>query len=91
VFKPGALMAAQMTGLPVIPLAVGSSSGWRLQSWDGFLVPKPFSMVRIGYLPPRFVPREASRAELEAAAEGIGAELDALTARLGGPASRGAA
>ena len=89
-FKPGALMAAQMTGLPVIPLAVGSSSGWRLQSWDGFLVPRPFSTVRIGYLPPRFVPRGASRDELATTAAEIGADLDALTVRLDGPERRGA-
>ena len=91
IFKPGALAAAQMTGLPVIPLAVGSSSGWRLGSWDGFLVPKPLSTVRIGYLPPRFVPRDASRVELERLAGEIGADLDALTARLSAPASEGAA
>jgi lysophospholipid acyltransferase (LPLAT)-like uncharacterized protein len=91
VFKPGALAAAQMTGLPVIPLAVGSSSGWRLGSWDGFLVPKPFSTVRIGYLPPRLVPRDASRAELERLADEIGADLDTLTGRLSGPSSEDAA
>jgi lysophospholipid acyltransferase (LPLAT)-like uncharacterized protein len=85
VFKPGALVAAQMTGLPVIPLAVGCSSGWRLKSWDGFLVPKPLSTVRIGYLPPRFVPREASRGELETMAREIGADLNALTELLSGP------
>lgn len=85
VFKPGALAAAQMTGLPVVPLAVGSSSGWRLASWDGFLVPKPLSTVRIGYLSPRYVPREASRDELDAMAAEIGTELDALTERLASP------
>jgi lysophospholipid acyltransferase (LPLAT)-like uncharacterized protein len=83
VFKPGALLAAQLTGLPVIPLAVGSSAGWRLGSWDGFLVPKPLSTVRISYLEPRFVPRDAPRERLEAMAEQIGSELDALTERLG--------
>jgi lysophospholipid acyltransferase (LPLAT)-like uncharacterized protein len=67
----------------VIPLAVGSSAGWRLGSWDGFLVPKPLSTVRISYLEPRFVPRDAPRERLEAMAEQIGSELDALTERLG--------
>jgi lysophospholipid acyltransferase (LPLAT)-like uncharacterized protein len=81
-FKPGALAAAQMTGLPVIPLVVGSSAGWHLSSWDGFLVPKPLSTVRIEYLSPRFVPREASRVELEGLAEEIGADLDAASSRL---------
>jgi lysophospholipid acyltransferase (LPLAT)-like uncharacterized protein len=87
VFKPGALAAAQLTGLPLIPLAVGASSGWRLRSWDGFLVPKPLATVRIGYLPPRFVPRDARRQELERLAGEIGADLDALTERLSGPPS----
>jgi hypothetical protein len=75
-----------MTGLPIVPLAVGSSAGWRLGSWDGFLVPKPLSTVRIAYLPPRFVPRDASRAHLETVAGQIGAELAALTDRLRAPA-----
>ena len=87
VFKPGALAAAQLTGFPLIPLAVGSSSGWRLDSWDGFLVPKPLSTVRIGYLPPRFVSRDASRADLDQLAGEIGADLDALTERLSAPRS----
>jgi len=82
VFKPGALLAAQMTGLPLIPLAVGASAGWSLSSWDGFLVPRPFSTVRIGYLPPRFVPREATREHLDELATEIGSELHELTARL---------
>ena len=82
VFKPGALAAAQMTGAPVIPLAVGSSSGWHFGSWDGFLVPKPLARITIEYLPPRFVPRDASRADMERMAGEIGAELNALTERL---------
>ena len=82
VFKPGALAAAQMTGLPIIPLAVGASSEWRFRSWDGFLVPKPFSKVRLEYLPPRFVQRDADRAELASLSAEIGQDLNALTARL---------
>ncbi|MCH7533477.1 MAG: lysophospholipid acyltransferase family protein [Gemmatimonadetes bacterium] len=82
VFKPGALAAAQLTGLPIIPLAVGASSGWRFRSWDGFLVPKPLSRIRLEYLPPRFVPRDAGRAELVRMSTEIGQDLNALTARL---------
>jgi hypothetical protein len=84
VLKPGALLVAQLTGLPIVPLGVGASRGWRFKSWDGFLVPEPFSTIHIEYLPPRFVAREASRAELEVLAEEIGQELDALTGRLAG-------
>ena len=81
-FKPGALLVAQMTGLPVIPLAVGASSGWRFRSWDGFLVPRPLSRITIEYLPPRFVSRDATREELDAIAAEIGRDLNDLGRRL---------
>jgi hypothetical protein len=73
--KPGALAVAQLTGLPLLPLVVSASSGWTLGSWDGFLVPKPFSTVRIEYLEPRFVPRHATRPELEELALRLASEL----------------
>jgi lysophospholipid acyltransferase (LPLAT)-like uncharacterized protein len=80
-FKPGALAAAQITGLPVIPISVRSSGGWELKSWDAFLVPRPFSRITLEYLPPRFVTREASRADLDMMATEIGAELNAKLER----------
>jgi len=83
-FKPGALLVAQLTGLPVVPLVVGASRGWRLESWDGFLVPKPLSTVEVEYLPPRFVPREATRADLESMALEIGTALSTRTRELSG-------
>jgi len=83
VFKPGALAVAQATGLPIIPLAAGASRGWRFHSWDGFLVPRPFSRIRIEYGPPRWVPRDADRGTLDAMSLDIGAELDALSGRTG--------
>jgi lysophospholipid acyltransferase (LPLAT)-like uncharacterized protein len=80
-FKPGALAVAQATGLPIIPLAAGASRGWRFHSWDGFLVPQPFSRIRIEYGPPWRVPRDADRALLETMAVDLGAELDRLSER----------
>jgi lysophospholipid acyltransferase (LPLAT)-like uncharacterized protein len=85
-FKPGALLVAQLTGYPVVPLALGASRSWTLGSWDGFLVPKPLATIDIAYLPPRFVPRDASRNTLDGMAREIGADLNALTERLAGAA-----
>ncbi len=82
VLKPGALAAAQITGLPIVPIAVGASSGWRFRSWDGFLVPRPLSRITLEYLTPRFVPRAAERPTLETLSAEIGAELNAATLRL---------
>lgn len=77
VFKPGALAAAQMVGLPVVPVALTASAGYRFRSWDGFLLPRPFSTIRIEYLEPRFIGRDAGRPDLERMAAEIGAELNA--------------
>ncbi|MDX1493578.1 MAG: lysophospholipid acyltransferase family protein [Longimicrobiales bacterium] len=75
-FKPGALVAAQMGELPVVPISVRASSGWRFRSWDGFLVPKPLSRITIEYHEPLWVPREATREELVEMAQGLGQVLN---------------
>ncbi len=81
-FKPGALAVAQTTGLPIIPLAVGASRGWRLKSWDGLLVPRPLSRIRIEYGEPRWVGRDTGRETLAEAARDLGQTLNELTARV---------
>ena len=45
--NPGVIKLAQKTGIPVIPANVEYSRFWRLKSWDGFMIPKPFSKVVI--------------------------------------------
>jgi lysophospholipid acyltransferase (LPLAT)-like uncharacterized protein len=82
VFKPGALAVAQTTGLPIIPLAVGASGGWRLKSWDGLLVPRPLSRIRIEYGEPRWIERHMGREALAVAAQDLGRTLYELTARV---------
>ena len=88
-FKPGALLAAQTTGLPVVPVAAGASAAWHFHSWDRFMLPRPFSTVRVAYGAPRRVPREATRRQLDALAEGLGRELDELSARCAAPHGAG--
>lgn len=46
-FKPGALIVTRHTGAPMLLLGGEFSSAWRLGSWDGFYLPKPFSRVRV--------------------------------------------
>jgi hypothetical protein len=49
VFAPGAAIAAQRTGVPIIPVRVDASRSWRLKSWDRFLIPKPFARIDVHY------------------------------------------
>jgi lysophospholipid acyltransferase (LPLAT)-like uncharacterized protein len=46
---PGTVVVAQRGRAPIIPIAVSVSAGWRLKSWDRFLIPRPFATVTVGY------------------------------------------
>lgn len=86
--NPGVITAAQLTGLPIVPLSAGCSRAWWPGSWDRFCVPKPFSTVRVLYGDPVRVPREAGGAELARHARDLEAQLNAMTEeadRDGGP------
>lgn len=52
VLKPGALVAAQRAGALVLPLHATADRSWRFDSWDRFLVPRPFAAVTVRYAPP---------------------------------------
>jgi lysophospholipid acyltransferase (LPLAT)-like uncharacterized protein len=44
---PGIIFLAQKTGAPVVPVSLEYSGCWRLKSWDRFIIPYPFSKVRV--------------------------------------------
>jgi lysophospholipid acyltransferase (LPLAT)-like uncharacterized protein len=48
-YAPGALVAAQRSGAPILPIAAHASSAWHLGSWDRFMIPKPFARVTVAY------------------------------------------
>jgi lysophospholipid acyltransferase (LPLAT)-like uncharacterized protein len=41
--KEGLVVAAAKTGCVVVPCAYSTSRSWTLRSWDGMLIPQPFS------------------------------------------------
>jgi lysophospholipid acyltransferase (LPLAT)-like uncharacterized protein len=45
--KPGALLAARRVRAPLILVGVRYANAWKLNSWDQFRIPKPFSKVEI--------------------------------------------
>ena len=48
-FAPGALIAAQRANAPIVSVGAAASRAWRLKSWDGFMIPKPFARVTVAY------------------------------------------
>jgi hypothetical protein len=47
--KPGLLRIAQVAGMPVVPTITSAQKKWVFNSWDRFMVPKPFSRVIIRF------------------------------------------
>jgi lysophospholipid acyltransferase (LPLAT)-like uncharacterized protein len=44
---PGIIFLAQKSGTAVLPMNLEFSHCWRLGSWDRFILPRPFSKVRV--------------------------------------------
>lgn len=66
VLGAGIITLAQQAGVPIFPLNLEFSSCWRLKSWDRFIIPKPFSSVRIKVGMPHQVRATANNEEFEA-------------------------
>jgi len=49
VIKPGLLRIAQVAGTPVVPTITSAQHKWVFNSWDRFMVPKPFARVIIRF------------------------------------------
>jgi len=77
--KPGLIWFASRSGLPIVPVAATASSEWRLRSWDGFRVPRPFARVWVGYGPPIAVPADLDDAGAESWRARVEAAIDELT------------
>ena len=63
VAKPGAAAAAQHAGSIASCFHLHADSAWLLRSWDSFIVPRPFSRVRVCWQQPFALAASLSSAE----------------------------
>jgi lysophospholipid acyltransferase (LPLAT)-like uncharacterized protein len=61
----GIIFLAQQSGAEVVPINLEYSSYWRVKSWDRFILPKPFSSVRVIFGQPHRVAMTSSDEEFE--------------------------
>jgi len=82
-FASGALVAAQRVGAPIVGIGVTANRAWFLRSWDRFMIPKPFSRVRVAYsAPTKVMAASAREAEDEASRfESLLADMIAIAER----------
>jgi lysophospholipid acyltransferase (LPLAT)-like uncharacterized protein len=63
-FKPGALLLAQLSQRPIVPLSYCASRAWKV-SWDRFVIPKLGARIVIAIGEPVYVPKGLDAAALE--------------------------
>jgi hypothetical protein len=80
VAKPGPVLLARNTQVPLVVFHIALERAWVLNSWDRFMVPKPFT--RAVLVTSRFmhVPKEADSAEHERLHAEMQAALDRVRA-----------
>ena len=76
--KPGIVRIAQYAGLPIVPTITSGQNRWVFNSWDRFMIPKPFSRVIIRFGEPVWVPEDLTPEEFAA----VQADLEQRLARI---------
>ncbi len=77
--QPGVVTLAQKTGAIILPMTYNAK--WRkiIPSWDGFVLPLPFSRVVVVYGEPICVPAQATTDDLLAAQQEVELRLQHIT------------
>jgi lysophospholipid acyltransferase (LPLAT)-like uncharacterized protein len=65
-FHAGVIKLAESTGAPIVPIHAICQSAWRLKTWDGLLIPKPFTRVKVIFDVRLEVPPKLDEAAFEA-------------------------
>jgi hypothetical protein len=63
--QEGSIYAAMKTGFPLVPATSSAFPRWTLNSWDRFIIPKPFATALVKFGKPFYVPAKLSEEERE--------------------------
>jgi len=74
--KLGPVKLAQITGVPIGVFHLHPARAWVLNSWDRFLVPKPFTRIVVSWAGNVAVPQNIAPDQLEAKREELNAALE---------------
>jgi lysophospholipid acyltransferase (LPLAT)-like uncharacterized protein len=90
VVKPGPVLLARATGVPMAMFHIALENAWILNTWDRLMIPKPFSraLMRVGrqiFVPPdaNHKQREQLQAELQATLERVRLFAEENVAKVG--------
>jgi lysophospholipid acyltransferase (LPLAT)-like uncharacterized protein len=79
VAKKGPIQLARLTGIAITPFYIAAEKKWELNSWDRFVIPRPFSRVLVRVGAKINVPQGADGAVLESCYQQMQAGLERST------------
>lgn len=74
--KMGPIKLAQMTGAPIGAFHLEPERAWVINSWDRFLVPKPFTRICVSWARPTYVLADLATSEFEPLREQLNAAIE---------------
>lgn len=78
VIKPGLMSLAQISGMPIVPMIISPERKWIFNSWDRFMLPKPFSRICVRFDREVYVPRRLSHEKVDEMRKHMELKLHAL-------------
>ena len=63
--KPGLLAIAKLSGKPILPIIISAEKKWIFNSWDKFIIPKPFSRIIIRFDTEIYIPKNIQKKKIE--------------------------
>ena len=85
----GAIYLSSRLGIPLIAIGLGYDRPWRLNTWDRFAIPKPYSRARVVATPLIQIPPNLDRDQIELHRQRVERLLTELTAEAEAWAERG--
>lgn len=77
--KHGVIKIAQLSGYPIVPMAVGCSAYWELRSWDKMKIPKPFCKLSYFLAEPLYIEKELDEAGVRSKAQELTNHLNEIS------------
>ena len=76
--KAGTVLMARIAGAPIVPVVCAASSAWTLNTWDHFMIPKPFARIAVAVGEPIEVPRDLPMSELDGVCAKVQTAMESL-------------
>jgi lysophospholipid acyltransferase (LPLAT)-like uncharacterized protein len=76
VAKPGPVLLAKATGVPMGVFYIALTDAWVLKTWDAMMIPKPFTRALLRVGKSIYVPQDANEEQMKASHQELQATLD---------------